>query len=175
MATILESGPLGSLLGIVFVFVLVFAVSYALLKKIKLFGPNDGVHSIVAFIFAAFTVMIPESQIILSNFLPWVLLFFMLIMAIFMFFMFIGVKEDDMVANVAKSTGFITIVIATVIVLFLVAMTKAYGPWLMVNGGTSFWATTKRFIFSRYFLGLIFMLFVGAYAISYLAGSDDKK
>ncbi len=174
MATLLEAGPLGSLLGIAFVFILVFVTSYALLKKIKIFGSNDGVHSIVAFIFAAFTVMIPESQIILSNFLPWSLLFFALIMILFMFFMFIGVKEEDMLQNVTKSTGFITIVIATIVILFLVAMTKAYGPWLMVDGGTGFWATTKRFIFSRYFLGLIFMMFVGAYAISYLAG-DDKK
>lgn len=172
MATIFDAGPLGSLLGMVFVFILVFIVSYALLKKIKAFGANDGFHAIVAFVLAVFTIMVPESQVIMSNFLPWSFMFFLLIMVIFMFFMFIGVKEDDMVANVAKSTGFISIVIAAIVILLLVAMTKAYGPWLMVDGGTGFWATTKRFIFSRYFLGLIFMLFVGSYAISYLSPKD---
>ncbi len=175
MATIFDAGPLGNILGMSFVFILVFAVSYGVLKKIKAFGENDGVHGIVAFVLAMLTVMVPESQIILSNFLPWSVLFFFLVIIIFMFFMFLGVKESDMIENVTKGAPFITIVIGVIVILFLVAMTKVYGPWLMVTGGTGFWETTKRFLFSRYFLGLLFMLIIGAYAINYLSGGGIKS
>jgi len=59
---------------------------------------------------------------------------------IFMFFMFIGVNNNSM-ENVAKNSTVITVSIIAIIVLFLVALTNAYGPFLMVTQGTGFWAT----------------------------------
>tara|TARA_Y100000310_G_scaffold322163_1_gene380860 strand:+ start:8938 stop:9453 length:516 start_codon:yes stop_codon:yes gene_type:complete len=168
MATIFESGGVGDLISIAFVFLFVFVILFALLKKIKLFGDNEGFNSIVAFIFASFTVMVPESRVVVGNFLPWFFMFFMLALVMFMFFMFLGVKEETM-AEVAKNSTFITVSIATVIILFLMAMTKAYGPFLMAGEGAGFWPTTKRLIFSRNFLGVIFMLFVSAYAVIFLS------
>jgi hypothetical protein len=168
MATIFESAGIGDLFSIVFVFLFVFVVIFALLKKIKIFGDNEGFNSIIAFVFAAFTIMVPESQVVIGNFLPWFFMFLMLALVMFMFFMFLGVKEETMV-DVTKGSTFITVSIATVIILFLMAMTNAYGPFLVAGEGVGFWETTKRLIFSRNFLSVIFMLFISAYAVGFLS------
>ena len=168
MVTIFESSGIGNLLSMAFVFLFVFVIIFALLKKIKIFGDNEGFNSIIAFVFAGFTIMVPESQMVIGNFLPWFFLFFMLALVMFMFFMFLGVKEESLI-DVTKGSTFITVVISVIIILFFMAMTNAYGPFLMVGEGSGFWQTTKRLIFSRNFLGVIFMLFVSAYAVTFLS------
>ena len=171
MATIFEAGGIEEALSLVFVFILVFAVMYALLKKIGFLGKSDGLNATVAFIFAMLTAMSPGSEIVIGSFLPWFFMFMFLVLVIFMFFMFIGVNNNSM-ENVAKNSTVITVSIIAIIVLFLVALTNAYGPFLMVTQGTGFWATTKRLIFSRNVLGLIFMLVVASKTISFL--SENK-
>ncbi|GEM_PF-1057581 len=172
MATLLDATGLGDILSLIFVFLFVFAVIYAVLKKAPFFGDNAGLNSIIAFIFAAFSVMIPESTIVIGTFLPWFFMFFLLVVLLFMFFMFLGVKNEDMM-EAAKNDTVMTIILLVVITLFLISLTQAYGPFLMVNGGTGFWATTKRLIFSRKFLGIIFMFVIASFTIGFL-GNKQK-
>ena len=154
-------------------FLLVFAVSFALLKKTKIFGESDGANALISFIVGLLTIMFTESQVLIINFIPWTVLFMVLILFIFMFFMFLGVKEEDMV-NVAKDTSFTTFTVIAIIILFLVAMSKAFGPFLLADGGGGFWAVTKRAIFSTRFLGVIFLLFVAAYAVRFISPAKEK-
>ena len=74
MATILEASGLGSMVSMIMVFLFVFVVVFALLKKIKFFG-SDGFDAIIAFVFAVFTLMVPETHVVIGNFLPWFFLF----------------------------------------------------------------------------------------------------
>ncbi|MDP3917519.1 MAG: hypothetical protein Q8Q42_04525 [Nanoarchaeota archaeon] len=169
MATILDASGFGSLLGVVFTFILVFAATFAVMKKVKFFGKdNSGLDAIMAFVVAFFTIMIPEAQVVISSFLPWIAVFFMVMIAVIMFFMFVGVKDETITENVLHQPFFITIVVAAIVIIFLVSMTKAFGSFLTIGAGFGFWETTKRFLFSRRFLGLIFMLFVAAYTILFL-------
>lgn len=167
MATIFEASGVGGALSLVFVFILVFAVMYALLKKVGFLGKSDGLNAMVAFIFAMLTAMSPGSEIVIGSFLPWFFMFMFLVLMIFMFFMFIGVNNESM-ENVTKHSAVITIALIAIIAMFLLALTKAYGPFLMVTQGTGFWATTKRLIFSRNVLGLLFMLIIASRTISFL-------
>ncbi|MBT5557625.1 hypothetical protein HOJ84_00690, partial [Candidatus Woesearchaeota archaeon] len=91
MSTIFEASGVGGALSLVFVFILVFAVMYALLKKVGFLGKSDGLNAMVAFIFAMLTAMSPGSEIVIGSFLPWFFMFMFLVLMIFMFFMFIGV------------------------------------------------------------------------------------
>jgi len=175
MATIFDATGVGPILSMIFVFLFVFAVMFALLKKVKFLEGNEGFNGIIAFVVAMFTVITPGSLTVIGNFLPWFFLFFVLVLIIFMFFMFIGVKGDTIIENVAKQAPFITTAVSAIVILFFLALTKAYGPFLLVDGGIGFWATTKRFIFSRQFLGIIFLLFVGAYAIGFLGDTKNSK
>ncbi len=172
MATILDATELGALIAPAFVFIFAFAVLFASLKKIKIFGENDGVNAIIAFIAAMFIIMMPETSVLVTSFVPWFFMLGILVVAIFMFFMFLGVKGDAIV-DVAKNSTFVTFVVIAIIILFLIAMTQAYGPFLMVNGGNSFWDVTKRLLFSKKVLGLLFMLFVAAYAVSFIGTKSE--
>ncbi len=171
MATILEASGLGSIVSMILVFLFVFVVVFALLKKAKFFG-GDGFDAIIAFVFATFTIMVPETQVVVGNFLPWFFIFFLLALVIFMFFMFMGVKGET-IGGLAKEPFIQVIAIGAIIALFFISMTKAFGPFLLVDpSATGFWATTKRFIFTRHFLGVVVLFFVGAYSITFLSGND---
>jgi hypothetical protein len=172
MATLLDASGMGTLLAPAFVFIFIFIAIFAVLKKIKILGDNDGINAILAFIVAAFSIMIPETSVLIGYFLPWFFMFSILVVVIFMFFMFLGVKGGTM-TDIAKNSTFITFSVATIVVIFLIAMTQAFGPFLMVGGGTGFWAVTKRLIFSKRILGLLFMLFVAAYAVSFIGAKSE--
>ena len=170
MATILEASGLGSMVSMIMVFLFVFVVVFALLKKIKFFG-SDGFDAIIAFVFAVFTLMVPETHVVIGNFLPWFFLFLLLALMIIMFFMFLGVKGET-IAGLTKEPFMQVIGIGGILMLFFICMTQAFGPFLMVDpAAIGFWATTKRLIFSRHFLGMIVLFFIGAYTISFLAES----
>lgn len=171
MATLLEAGGLGSMISMILVFLFVFAIVFALLKKAKFFG-GDGFDAIIAFVFAVFTIMVPETQVVIGNFLPWFFMFFLLALVIFMFFMFMGVKGET-IADLSKEPFIQIVAIGTILILFLISMTKAFGPFLLVDpSAVGFWATTKRFIFTRQFLGVVVLFFVGSYAITFLSRNE---
>lgn len=170
MATLLEASGLGSMVGMILVFLFVFVIVFATLKKIKFFG-NDGFEAIIAFVVAVFTLMVPETHVVIGNFLPWFFLFLLLALMIVMFFMFLGVKGET-IADLTKEPFMQIIGIGGILVLFFISMTQAFGPFLLADpNAIGFWATTKRLIFSRHFLGMIILFFVGAYTISFLAES----
>tara|TARA_Y100000310_G_C20663933_1_gene806393 strand:- start:1474 stop:1992 length:519 start_codon:yes stop_codon:yes gene_type:complete len=171
LATPLEAGGLGSVLIPVLVFLFVFVIVFALLKKTGFFGKSDGAVSLFAFVVSLMTIMVPESNVIIANFIPWMMLFFVLVLFIFLFFMFLGVKGDSMI-HVAKDSTFVVTAIVMTLVIFLIAMTKAYGPFLMVSGNAGFWESTKRAIFNARFLGIIFMLMVAHFTVKFIADSS---
>ncbi len=171
MATILDASGLGSMVSMILVFLLVFVIIFALLKKSKLLG-GEGFDAIIAFVIAIFSVMVPETQVVVGNFLPWFFMFLLLALVIMMFFMFMGVKGET-IAGLAKEPFIQVIGIGGIVMLFFVSLTQAFGPFLLVDPtAIGFWATTKRLIFSRHFLGMILLFFIGAYAISFL--SENK-
>src|SRR3989338_7636256 len=79
---------------VVLPFILVFAVVFAILRKISLFGENKNVDAIVSLILAAFLISSTEIVNILTGFLPRVsmivLVLLMLILVVGIFFV-IGV------------------------------------------------------------------------------------
>jgi len=168
MATLLDAGPLKDVLITSFVFLLVFIGAVALLKQFKPLGENDSINYIISFILAFMTILYPQTQVVLSTFIPWGILVFALAFFCFMFFMFLGVKNETL-ADVARDSSFTFVAITTLVILFLIALTKAFGPFLLVTNQPGFWEATKRSIFNARFLGLLFMLMVAAYAVRYSA------
>ncbi len=69
-------------------FLLVFAVTFAILRKIKLFGENKNVDAIVSFILAAFLVSSTAVVNILTGFLPRVS---MIVLVLLMLILVVGI------------------------------------------------------------------------------------
>lgn len=170
MATILETN-LSTFLTPIFVFLLIFALVYALLLKAKWFGDNKNFNAIIAFSIALLTMIVPEARVVVSQFTGWFVLLAVLVLFIFLFFMFLGIKHETMI-DVAKSGTFVTFAVIFIIILFLISLTKAFGPFLLVNEQLGFWNSVKRLIFNARFLGILLILMIGSYAIRFLSSSE---
>src|SRR3989344_4042282 len=133
MATIFDIG-LWDLIQPIFVFLLVFAVLFGVLTKIKFFGENNWINSFIAIIAAFLFTLMPAGREMISFILPWFV----------------------------------------VLVLFLIGISKLYGPIFQVAGAeeVGWWASTKRVVFSPTFLGVIFFIVIASYAVRALATKE---
>ena len=170
MATLFSS-EIMEFLTPIFVFIFIFAAAYALLVKTKFFGEKAGFNLVIAFAVAMLLFVVPEAQVFVTSFTPWAVMLTLLVLFIFMFFMFLGVK-DDAIVDYIKSSGFTFWMVVIFIVLFLVALSKAFGPFLMINQQPGFWNAVKRTLFHPKTLGALFILGVAAFAARYLGAHE---
>ena len=170
MATILQTQVIEFLTPI-FIFLLVFVILYALLQKSKVLGGIKGFDAIAAFAVAILFVLLPEGTIFITSFTPWMLIFGVLVLVIFMFFMFLGVSASTMV-DIAKNSTFITFAVIMIVVIFLVSLSQAAGPFLLTNTDAGFWNATKRALFHPRMLGALFLLGVASFAVKFIADSQ---
>ena len=76
----------------IFVFLLVFALTYALATKSKFFGDNKIVHMVVALCLASLVAITGRISTTLELALPWMGLFLVLIVLIFSIYGFFGIE-----------------------------------------------------------------------------------
>ncbi|MDO8555961.1 MAG: hypothetical protein Q7R96_02195 [Nanoarchaeota archaeon] len=170
MATPLNTDLLNFFVPI-FIFLLVFIASYAFLLKVKLLGDNKGLLALASFVIAMIFVMYPAGRALIMIGTPWVIFFLALVVGIVTFFLFFGVKPES-VAETMGGTTMITIVISVFMIIFLVVMTKVYGPFLMVDGAPTFWGAVKRTMFSSRVLGAILLLAIASFVVRWLPGKQ---
>lgn len=169
MATPLDTG-IGLLSNFSFIFslLLVYLIVFAILEKTKFLGSDKGKHALVALAIAFLFLFVPEMRSMVSAFVPWLAILFILLLAVWVSFMFLGVKEETMTEQVAKNGVFIFVLSATVLILFLIAMNQQWPNFLLVNQQPGYWNAIKRVVMSSKFLGAIFLLVIATYAARYL-------
>ena len=168
MATVLQTDLLVFLTPL-FIFLLVWVVLYSLLQKFKFFGGIKGFDALISVAVSILFLFSPEATSVVSDFTPWVMLLGMLVLVIFIFFMALGVKEGVIVDNILKSTAFITVAVVIIVVLFLIALTNVFGPFLLSNSDPGFWNATKRAILNPRMLGALFLLVIASYTVRFVA------
>lgn len=171
MATPLDTGLLVFLTPAI-IFVFIFAVFYALLAKTKMFADKSAFNVVIALAVAFLTLIVPQVQGVVLSFTPWMLVLVIFVLFIFVFFMALGIKGEDMVKNVAKDATFVTVAVIAILVLFLVALTKSFGPFLLVNNEPGFWNAVKRTLLHPRMLGVLFLLFVASYTIRFIVKNE---
>lgn len=170
MATLF--GPeISSILTPIFVLIFVFAAVYALLSRTKFFGEKTGLNLVIAFASTMLIVLVPEAQTVMLTFTPWMAIFTMLLVFIFVFFMFMGVKEKSL-TDLASGGGFAFWMCLIIAIIFLISLTKAFGPFLMVNQEPGFWNSVKRVVFHPKTLGVLFVLVVASYTARYIGSHE---
>ena len=169
MATPLDTGiGLISNFSFIFSFLLVYLVVFGVLEKIKFFGDNKGAHALIALMISLLFLFVPEMRGIVGLFAPWLAILFVLLLAVWVSFMFLGVKAETMTEQVAKNGVFIFVLSATILILFLIAMNQQWPDFLIAGQGTGYWDQVKRVVTSSKFLGAIFLLIIATYAAKYL-------
>ncbi|MBU1201153.1 MAG: hypothetical protein KJ583_01685 [Nanoarchaeota archaeon] len=133
MATFLDIGIVENF-SIVFVFILIFTIIYALLEYSKPFGSaNKGLHGLIA-IAISFLLVISKAAVLMINFMTswFVVLFLFIVFSLFAIRIF-GVSESDTVALI-KNTQLYPYLIVLIVIIGIAGIASVYGQSLLEKG-----------------------------------------
>jgi hypothetical protein len=190
MATFFDVALL-SKFSIIFTFLLVFAIVFALLEFLKIFGANKGLHAIIAFSVAMLMIFSKSAVQIVNMTVPWFMIF--LIIAVFGlvgYKLFAGPDVDLSILH--QTTGLRTFVIIIVSVVFIVALGVVFGqnigPYLegrsnttgttggeVIDGETastatgSFTENLTATLFHPKVVGMLVILLIALFAVLFLS------
>ncbi|HIG93153.1 TPA: hypothetical protein HA242_05915 [Candidatus Woesearchaeota archaeon] len=185
MATLFDIGLLRSF-DVVFPFLLVWALVFALLQKTKVIGQSMGINSVIATV-AAFTVLLSQTAIDIINFMiPWfviALIFFVLLILIFQTF---GAKEEHVLSALQKDKAIGWVIVGVALVIMIAAFGNVLGQKFTESAfqGTSVNATTNAngvatanfqqnitaTLFHPKVLGLMVLFAIAIFAVALLSG-----
>jgi len=184
MATLLDLGLLNHF-QIIFPFLLVFTLSYAILQKIDLFKDNNSINAFISFLLAVVFLFSDTVRDTLNTAAPWFVLFFIFIIFTLVAYMALGANSSD-IMGVLKSDEYSYIniwVITIVIIIVFGSLTHVLAQKGGIGTGTNnltnttavkvnsgggqendFWAT----IVHPKVLGLVLILLIAMFAVQRL-------
>jgi len=184
MATLLDLGLL-RYFNVIFSFILVWALVFALLQKTKALGDKAGLNVLVA-VAVAFLVSLSSNVVNVINFMiPWftvAIIFFILLLLIFQLF---GASEKDIFGYVSRDRTVGWVIVGVFLVILGASFANVYGQKLTqaaFESGTAINATaagsvaTSSFqqniyatLFHPKVLGMIVLFAVAIFAIALLS------
>ena len=183
MATILDVSLLQSV-DVIFPFIFVWALIFALLQKTKFLGVSPAINGLLAAV-VGFTVLLFRTVVDIINFMiPWftvAIIFFVLLILVFQTF---GLKDADL-ATAAKDKAVYWTLIGIAIIIAGAAFSSVFGQMMLEQsaGATDGGETTleeggvatgsfEKNIFSTLFhpkvLGLIVLFGIAIFAVALL-------
>ncbi len=173
MATLLDLGLLNYFRPF-FTFLLVWIIFYAVLQKIKIFGPSSGINALISFSAAMLFMFTPGVSDMVNIITPWFIVLMVFILLLAGIFMMVGVKES-VVADLFSQDWFVwLIVIVAILFIFGFAFTKVFGSSIQkvyAGEGEASDAVfdVGRVLFHPRILGMLFLLLVVSQAIRLLS------
>jgi len=176
MASPFASGAASEFLITTLIFIFLFAILYALISKIELFGKNTAVHVLIAFSTSLLIIFIPETKALINFMTPWFVIFIILVVFMLLAVMTLGIKSSE-ITNWLKnvSPGTLSTVVIVVLILFLFAAYKVFGPVFTMAGPeeTGLWASITRVILQPKVLGVIFLLLIASAIVKYIGFKEQ--
>lgn len=186
MATILDTVLLDKF-SIIFIWILIFAVVFALSESTKLIQ-NKVLTSIIAFCLATLAVLTPSLPKILSNFAPWVVVIAIFVLFMLMLTNFLGLPTKEIVLQLG-GRGAIWWILTPLIIGLIFSFSQVFGQNLLnertnsdgtvttVSTGDTGSVTSSDHndavlftLTSPKVLGMILLLLIGLFAILFLTG-----
>jgi len=131
MATFLDLGLLTHF-AIIFPFLLVFVVTYAILIKFKLVSEENSINAIIALAFASMTLFSKTANALIITASPWFVVMFMLILFVILGFRLLGISESKITGVMEKEFGTPHWLIIVMVGLIIIgSMGVVFGPGLL--------------------------------------------
>src|SRR3989338_445925 len=131
MATFLDLGLLQHF-AIIFPFLLVFVVTYAILTKFKVISEETSINALIAFAFAAMTLFSKPANALIITASPWFVVMFMLILFVILGFRLLGIKESKITDVMEKEFGAPHWLIIVMVGLIIIgSMGVVFGPGVL--------------------------------------------
>ncbi len=182
MATVLDLGLL-EYFNVVFSFILVWTLVFALLQKTKVLGEKVGLNGLIA-VAVAFLVSLSDNVVEMIRFMiPWfaiAIIFFVLLILIFMVF---GAGEKDIFEYIKRDRSVGWVIIGVVLVIVGASFSNVFGQELLsqaAEGGAtevtaggvatgSFEQNIYATLFHPKVLGMIILFVVAIFTIALLS------
>lgn len=183
MATMFDMSLLqsfSSLFAFLFVFVLVFGI-----LELRNFLDNSGLHALIALFIAAMVGTSSNVMPMIAWMTPWFVMLIVFFVFLLLILRFIGVSEEGIIKGLGGNTGITISMLLIVIIIFVAALGHIYGQQTreLTGGQQNLTASTgapstvgesfKEDVASVFFhpkvLGLLLIMFIGAFAIRLLA------
>ncbi|MBD3209716.1 hypothetical protein GF367_04870 [Candidatus Woesearchaeota archaeon] len=133
MATFLDIGFLGEF-SIIFTFLLVWVLVYALLSMTKQLGDKKNLNALIALAVAVIVIASPTMLRLVNTMVPW-----FLIMVLLLFFILFGIKmftgDKDLSGAVFKDKKVYTWIIVLMVVVLIFSLGNAFGSQTLERGG----------------------------------------
>lgn len=185
MATPLDIGILQNF-SIIFPFLLVLVLVYAVLTMTKVFGDNKGIYAFLAFILAVFTLFSPVAVKTINRMAPWFVLLFIFSIFLLISFQIFGVSGDkirDVITSKRYSGTFFYWVITLVLIIAVGSLTSVLSEerdleTLSTVGDASISEDEQEFgffqtIFHPKVLGMALLLLIAVFTIKNLASYEE--
>tara|TARA_Y100000310_G_scaffold345831_1_gene470779 strand:+ start:2206 stop:2760 length:555 start_codon:yes stop_codon:yes gene_type:complete len=181
MATPLDTGLLNNF-SIIFPFLLVFCITYAIFLKSQLFDENKGLAAIIALVLGILVLFFPIVRDSINVMAPWFVLLMFAVVFIIICFMIFGFGEGDIMETLrSKDFGYINtwVVGIGLLIVFgsITSVISDHGGIGESEGGytvtiaedgtqeNSFWDTITH----PKVLGAILILLIGSFTVSRLS------
>ncbi|MCK4521157.1 MAG: hypothetical protein KAU20_01195 [Nanoarchaeota archaeon] len=187
MATVLDLGLLQKF-EIIFPFLLVFVIVYAILSSTKFLGENKGTHSLIALALAIMMLFSTTTREIINAMSPWFVVLFIFILFVLLAFKLFGTTDEDImgVLKNPKYSFIIWWVVALCLIIGIGAVTRT-----TLGGGELNTTTTESLhegdvgsrgtgafestMVNPKVLGLALILLIATFAIQKLSSQDVIK
>jgi hypothetical protein len=178
MATIMDLGLLNYFTPII-VFIFVFILLWAMMKKLNFFPGNDGAHLLIALTLSILFILIPELTDVVSLATPWFIILLIFLFMIVLIFLFMGAKPEAVAglfggAGTPNQTILWTIIIVSLAIMGY-AFTQVYGEQIHnLTAGEStdesgdLMMNIGQIVFTPKVLGMFFLLLMSALIIKFI-------
>lgn len=180
MVTFLDTSVLKAF-DVVYAFLFVWALMFAILHKVKFVSTSSGVNAIIATA-ASFIVILSRSIVEMINFMiPWFTIVIIMVVLLLLIFQIFGFKEADM-AKAVKDRAIYWSLIGIAIVIMFAAFSNVFGQSILeagqqVRGEVNETGELPKFqqnlfvtLFNPKVLGLIILFAIAVMTVALLSG-----
>src|SRR3989338_7637930 len=179
MVTFLDTSVLKAF-DVVYAFLFVWALMYAILHKVKFVSTSSGVNAVIATA-AAFIVILSRNIVEMINFMiPWFTIVIIMVVLLLLIFQIFGFKEADM-AKAVKDKAIYWTLIGIAIVIMFAAFSNVFGQSILEAGQQArgeindtsvpgFQQSLFVTLFNPKVLGLIILFAIAVMTVALLSG-----
>jgi len=130
MATLLDLGLL-NYFSVIFPFLLIFVLTYAVLSKTKFLGENNGIYGLIAFCLAMMTIFVPNVVTMINIMTPWLVLLFVFLILSVVALMALGMNFDTVAKYMNADWSVVHwVIFAFVLLIFLGSLASSFSDSL---------------------------------------------
>ena len=175
MVTFIDTGLIKVMLPL-FSFLFILVIVFALLQKTKIFGDAKGINWMISLSVAVMMLFAGKTLDIISFVLPWILLIAIFLTFVFVIFLHLGVKSEDMYKEIWPKFGGPSVIVIISVLLLVIAISNVFpGVFSPFEEGGE--KTVGREIIKTVFhpriLGALLILIIAGFAVARI--SEDIK